>query len=1110
MPTRTVMKVGVLVGSLFLAPVSAAEVDYIRDVKPILQARCFACHGAVRQKSGLRLDAGQLILKGGKSGPVVVPGKSDESRLVDLIRGEDGERMPPEAEGAALTSDEIKRIETWIDQGAKVPDEPIPGDPKRHWAFQPPVRAAVPPLPNKERTRNPIDAFVNAERARHNIAANPPADRPALLRRVYLDLIGVPPSREELHSFLNDPAPDAYENVVDRLLADPRHGERWGRHWMDVWRYSDPFGLGEEYRYSQRHIWHWRDWIIDALNADKGYDRMILEMIAGDELAPADPETLRATGYLARNWYKFNRNAWLQDTVEHTATGFLGLTLRCTRCHDHKYDPISQRDYYAFRAFFEPHDVRLDPVPGQPDVKLDGIPRAFDAQPAAPTYLFARGDDRSPDKEHPLDPAIPSVLGNAVNVSPVTFSHRDYLQALGPAEQNALPPAQAEATTAEQELAKARLALANARAFYERFPDDPNAPPPPEAVPSVFLEDSFASALPDVWKPISGQWAWEKGRLVQRTPSHFATLVTRKNHPPNLLGRVRYRTTGGGTTSVGFAFDVVGTTAWQAVYTHTKPASSAIQAFHRVDSKEAYPNEGIVPASLKLNEEIIVDFAVRDTLLNVWVNGQLKIVYRLPVARRDGAFALWNHDATSEFNELRLLELPSSVTLTETLGEARPSPFDRPLTLTKEDAKLSVARAEASYSMAELKRDAAAATVSSIELRAAADRAKHSEPPNTRYVELASAAARSERRAAMLRAKMEITRLEGATAPAGSKAASELDAKRTAARKALDDATASATKTDSAYTPLARLEPASSTGRRKALAAWITDRGHPLTARVAVNHVWLRHFGKPIVPTVANFGLNGKPPTHPELLDWLAVEFMESGWSFKHLHRLIVTSETYRLSSRPGSPSAQLAADPDNRYLWRMNPRRMEGEVVRDSLLACAGALDTKQGGPILDEKQGQTILRRSLYFRFNTEYKMLLLEQFDPASPSECYERHESVIPQQALTLTNSALALSQARRVARRLSEALANDPAGSGDASFVTAAFEQVLSRPPTAEERTRSERFLRDQTVLLKDSAKQTSFPAVVDAVLPPSDQPAQRAREDLIHVLFNHHEFVTIR
>jgi hypothetical protein len=707
-----------LVAAVAATPLRAAEVDYLRDVKPILSAHCFTCHSAVRQKAGLRLDAASLIRKGGRHGPPVIPGKSAQSLLIQAVLGADRARMPPESEGATLPGRDIDVLRAWIDQGAKAPEEPVPDDPRNHWAFRPPVRPPVPHLP----ARNAIDAFLAAERSQHKLTPNPPADRATLLRRVTLDLVGLPPTLEELHAYLADQSPDAYEKVVERLLASPRYGERWGRHWLDVWRYSDPFGLGEEYRYSQRHIWRWRDWVVESLNADKGYDRLIVEMLAGDEVAPGDRATLRATGFLARNWYKFNRNAWLQDTVEHTAAGFLGITMRCARCHDHKYDPISQQEYYRFRAFFEPHDIRVDPMPGQPDVVKDGLARAFDAQPTAPTYLFVRGDDRNPEKAHPLTPGVPAVLGGEVRVEPAVF------------------------------------------------------------------------------------------------------------------------------------------------------------------------------------------------------------------------------------------------------------------------------------------------------------------------------------------------------------------------------------------TPLA-VSPPASTGRRLALARWITRRDNPLTARVAVNHIWIRHFGRPLVPTVVNFGLSGKEPTHPALLDWLAVQFTDDGWSMKKLHRLIVTSDAYRLASVNSRPTAaNLAIDPENRYLWGMNARRMEAEVVRDSLLAAAGELDGRLGGPILDEKLGQVSHRRSLYFRFNTEYKMLFLDQFDPASPIECYERRESVVPQQALTLSNSALALSRSRLLARRL--------ASSSD--FVTAAFEQVLGRPPTAEERGRCDRFLAEQAALLKESTKLTPYPPGRDAVVPPATDAAQRARENLIHVLFNHNEFVTVR
>jgi hypothetical protein len=861
--------------------VAATEVDYLRDIKPLLSARCYACHGAVRQKARLRLDAAPLIRKGGKHGPAVVPGKSGESLLIEAVLGNDRPRMPPEQEGTGLAEKEIALLRAWIDSGARMTDEAIPGDPRDHWAFRPPVRPPVPRTLDAAQPANPVDAFVAAELNRHDLTANPPAEKAVLLRRVSLDLIGLPPTRAELHAFLADTSQLAYEKVVDRLLSSPRYGERWGRHWMDVWRYSDPFGFGEEYRYSQRHIWRWRDWILESLNVDKGYDRMIVEMLAGDEVAPADPDTLRATGYLARNWYKFNRNAWLQDTVEYTAAGFLGITLRCARCHDHKYDPLAQQDYYRFRAFFEPHDIRIDSRPGQPDTKKDGIARAFDARFDTPTYLFRRGDERTPDKSRALTPGVPAVLGGDLTVHPVRFTAHDFAQAFGPAVEEARRLARADLARADAEIDKAEQAV--------------------RAAPVVLLKQ----------------------------------------------------------------------------------------------------------------------------------------------------------------------------------------------------AKIAAAVAAA-------KQRTARAVLEAVEARAAAERADCVDPKDESHRKaLALAAAKAERRATALRAAEEVLRLEQAVLASAKKGRAGAEKKLAAARKAAADAAAVAVnKEDPTYTPLTTINRAGSTGRRLALARWIANRDNPLTARVAVNHIWMRHFGKPLVATVANFGLNGKSPTHPALLDYLAVEFMESGWSMKRLHRLLVTSAAYRRSSR--TDSACLAADPDNRYLWRMNARRMESEAVRDSLLSAAGQLDPTPGGPILDEKLGQTSRRRSLYFRFNTEYRMRFLDPFDPASPTECFERRESVLPQQALALFNSALALNESRRIARRLAAECATPEA------FVTAAFEQVLNRPPSDRERSRSERFLREQADLFGLPAKLTPFPTGPDAVTPPAADPAGRARENLIQVLFNHNDFVTIR
>ena len=267
-------------------------------------------------------------------------------------------------------------------------------DPREHWAFQGVNRPLVPP----GEYAHPIDALLEAGRLEHGLTAQPEASRLTLVRRLYMDLIGMPPGPGELRELLSDDSPGWYAATVERLLSDPRHGERWGRHWMDVWRYSDWWGLGDQLRNSQKHIWHWRDWIVESLNEDVPYDEMIRQMLAADELYPNDLDKLRGSGYLARSWFIFNRNHWMEDTIEHVGKGFLGLTFNCAKCHNHKFDPIQQADFYKLRAFFEPYHVRLDMVPGTTDLVADGIPRPFDGFLDAETYLFVRGNDKHPDK----------------------------------------------------------------------------------------------------------------------------------------------------------------------------------------------------------------------------------------------------------------------------------------------------------------------------------------------------------------------------------------------------------------------------------------------------------------------------------------------------------------------------------------------------------------------------------------------------------------------------------------------------------------------------------------------------------------------------------------
>jgi hypothetical protein len=406
-------------------------------------------------------------------------------------------------------------------------------------------------------------------------------------------------------------------------------------------------------------------------------------------------------------------------------------------------------------------------------------------------------------------------------------------------------------------------------------------------------------------------------------------------------------------------------------------------------------------------------------------------------------------------------------------------------------AKAALARAPAD-AQAQARLTAAEADLHAIEARVAADNARYGRGPGDADA-LARAAGHAENSFRLAAAEEQVLQAQAALATARAKhdaAATKAAEAPVAAATVAVDAARQATGTVTTYTPLSPVYPKTSTGRRRALAQWIASRANPLTARVAVNHVWARHFGRPLVETVFDFGRNGQRPTHPELLDWLAVEFMERGWSMKHLHRLIVTSNTYRMASAGGAPPAN---DPDNRWPWHFPRRRAEAEVVRDAVLYAAEELDSQMGGLDLDPQTQAGSRRRSLYFSIYPEGggHLNLLEFFDAPDPCDCYKRSESLVPQQALVLTNSQFMLDASRALARRLPT--------TDDAAFVVAAFKQVLTRRPTEPEREACREFLKKQMELYQTAGVKAA----------PADQ-ALRARASLVRALFNHNDFVTIR
>jgi hypothetical protein len=617
---------------------------------------------------------------------------------------------------------------------------------------------------------------------------------------------------------------------------------------------------------------------------------MLTEMLAADELYPNDLDRLRASGFLARQYFKFNRTSWLDETVEHTAKSMLGLTFNCAKCHDHKYDPFSQVEYYQMRAFFEPYQIRTDAVPGELDLEKDGIPRAYDCNLDAPTYLHRRGDDRNPDQSRILDPAVPAFLA------------------------------------------------------FDQF----------AVVPVELPADASQPGL--------------------------------------------------------------------------RP--------HVVENYRAAAAARIASA------RVAVDAAV----------ARLR-----PLTT-----------AAPDSPELRLAQLNLNV-------------------------------AEKSLVSAESEMD-------SIVRRATADAAHAVRPAPPELPMRIEDAARAERAAAVANGEEQVAKAELKLAEASAEQRSEAEKTLSDAGKVLEAARSALAAPTSSYTPLtgalktleSNLEseesrrkpfPATSTGRRTALARWITDPRNPLSARVAVNHLWARHFGTALVPTLFDFGRKGARPSHPELLDWLAVEFIESGWSMKHIHRLIVTSTTYRMtSSSQLAADANLQTDHDNRYYWRMNPMRMEAQVVRDSLLRLAGELDLTPYGPSVPVSD-ESSRRRSMYFVHSHNEHQKFLSIFDDASVLECYRRSASIVPQQALALENSSLAGEMAVKIASSIESA---NPSATDD-EFITLVFRLVLASDPSAEER------------IAASDALQQFREAAADA-----DQSKNTARVLLLQAVLNHNDFVTIR
>ncbi len=669
----------------------------------------------------------------------------------------------------------------------------------------------------------------------------------------------------------------------------------------------------------------------------------------------------------------------MEETVEHVSKGFLGLTMNCARCHDHKFDPIEQADFYRLRAFFEPYQVRMDVVPGESDLARDGIPRAFDSAVDTPTYRYIRGDEKNPDKSKVIVPGVPAVLAFAEpDIKPVSLPDEAWqperrpwvLEAYVAAGRQRVEVAQSEFQQAEASLAAARLSAAKIAAATS---DPPG--PAAESGPIV-IREQFAMLDPARWKPFGGGWAHEPGRLDQKQDGPTRAALRLLGKPPqDFDASLRFTILGGSQfRSVGLSFDAsqedptgtsTATDSEQMVYVSALAGGSKVQAAFQRGGAWQYPGGAAVRTMpIELNRAYTLRVQVRGSLVNASLDGEPLIAWETSLPRRGGAMQLITFDAMAVFHDVTIRVLDPAVPLRA--ADAAPAVAGgQPL--SAEMAQAALAEAEQQRNVAEAALGLARAELESIERRAAAQRSAWSAATVDDQREHSIAAVRAERRATVAKARHS----QAVAQQARHRAASD---KREAAEKTLADAgealekaiaqaegeiepTASYTRLVGAVWTPTRFRSSTnddpkvefgpqSTGRRTALAGWITDRRNPLTARVAANHIWTRHMGQPLVPTVFDFGRKAARPHHAELLDWLAAELIESGWSMKHLHSLIVNSAAYRMTSSVAGGEVAAAKDPENQYWWRRVPIRLESQLVRDSLLSLAGTLDPTMGGP--------------------------------------------------------------------------------------------------------------------------------------------------------------------
>jgi Protein of unknown function (DUF1549)/Protein of unknown function (DUF1553)/Planctomycete cytochrome C len=952
-------------------------VDYFKDVRPILKTKCYDCHGPKKQKADLRLDQRNGAFGETSDGlKVIRPGRIAESALFRRVTSDDSaERMPPGQE--PLTAHQTGILRAWIERGAEWPDDTTRKESEvgSHWAFRPPHRPSEPIVRNTRWARNPIDRFILARLEAEGVAPSPEADKATLLRRLSLDLTGLPPSIGEIDAFVANTSSDAWTTAVDRLLASPHYGERWGRHWLDAARYADSDGYEKD---KSRVVWFYRDWVVNALNRDLPYDRFIIEQIAGDQLPGATQDQTVATGFLRNSMIneeggidpeQFRMEAMF-DRMDAIGKSILGLTIQCAQCHSHKYDPISHEEYYRLFAFLN-NDHEGQPLVYTPEALRKVAALSAQIQEIDTELRHTTSDWRRRLAE--WEETVKTDQPQWIVVTPIQISEAD--TRFIPQDDGSVL-AQGYAPAKFTYVFEATTNLPQINAFRLELFTDANLPAngPGRSFKgtctlSEFEVEAADASTPEKKSPV---------KLVKVT-ADFAN-EDRDLEPAFDDKSGRKRVTG----KIEFAIDGNKDTAWgidagpgrrntdrKAVFVADKNiahATGTVLTFHLVSQHGGWNNNDHQQGNLGRFRLSVTaaKAAVADTLPK-----RVREILATPASRRSPTeeaviFAYWRtivpefKEADDRINALYAQWPEGSTALTLNARER-----SRTTTILKRGDWLKPG--------------------------------KDVSPGVPAFLH---------------------------PLPEG-------------------------------YKPT-----------RLTLARWLVDRRSPTTARALVNRIWQAYFGIGLVSTSEDLGTQSEMPSHAELLDWLACEFMDRGWSLKAMHRLIVSSATYRQSSR-GTPGLY-ARDPYNRLLARGPRFRVEAEIVRDIALACSGLLNPKLGGPSVyapaprflflppasyapfpwKEETGPDRYRRALYTfrRRSTPYPTFAT--FDaPNGDSSCVRRLRSNTPLQALTTLNETLFVECARALARR-----AWADGGRTDAERVTYAFRCVLGRAPTDLERT----------------------------------------------------------